>query len=319
MLTGEVAVVVMSHLLDIHFSMDPLLRHEAVVNATRRVLGTILMQGVLITFPADLLCEQKPPEQGPADVAPEGDRESAKVDEEGEAEAKEQRVELEIVSLLEGFAKMSSTPIPLGRIGDSDKFTFLDGPTLQSTHEEQTLPSVDSSVQRPDYHDVVVKDVGPATVVLMSEIMCRSHGVLWNGALGVWEDERCQQGTRGFMTWVEKRLTGNEDSSVGEEEEEEQDAGSDSDGADDDDRSEAVSQGTHGSSRRASSLSTVSAWVMLHAEFDLAVVLGRDSARKVPELVQTPSELTLVSEADGLLRLLRGDPMPALKTCLPKL
>merc|ERR1711920_1021835 len=102
----------------------------------------------------------------------------------------------------------------------------------------------------------------------------RSRGVLWNGVLGVWEEERWQRGTRSFIAAIEQRFEAG-----GEEEDEEEQ----------------------------------------EADWEIAVVIGRDSKRVLPSLMDDPSRINFVSQSgDGLLQLLRGGSLPGLLACAKK-
>jgi len=75
-----------------------------------------------------------------------------------------------------------------------------------------------------------VRDVGDLSVELLGKQLRRSRGVLWNGALGMIEDERWQKGTRSFLSLCGGRIGGGEDEEdeeaveeAAEEEEEEGD------------------------------------------------------------------------------------------------
>merc|ERR1712190_381358 len=118
----------------------------------------------------------------------------------------------------------------------------------------------------------------------------RTRGVVWNGALGVWEEERWQTGTRNFLASVEQRFD------AGGEDEEEEDEDEDEDG----DRPDKPAPDPE-------------------ADFEIAVVIGRDSKRALPSLMEDPSRVNFVSQSgDGLLQLFRGGPLPGLLACAKK-
>merc|ERR1712137_631656 len=128
----------------------------------------------------------------------------------------------------------------------------------------------------------IVKDIGEGTVEAYNRALKRCRGVLWNGVLGVWEDEKWQAGTRKFLTAVEQRFDAG-----GDDEEEEEDEGDE----DDDERERKEED--------------------LEVDWEIAVVVGKDSKRLLPALMEDPSRVNFVSQSgDGLLQLLRGGSLP---------
>jgi len=137
----------------------------------------------------------------------------------------------------------------------------------------------------------VVKDIGEGTMEAYSRALKRCRGVLWNGVLGVWEDEKWQEGTRRFLTAVEQRFDAG-----GDDEEEEEDEGDE----DDDERAGREEQD-------------------LEVDWGIAVIVGKDSKRLLPSLMEDPSRVNFVSQSgDGLLQLLRGGSLPGLLACAKK-
>lgn len=111
--------------------------------------------------------------------------------------------------------------------------------------------------------------------------------------MGVVEDERWQQGTRAFIASVEKRLTGDDD----EEEEEDEDEDEDED--------------DNGGKPQEEPDPDI--------DFEVALAIGSDSAKLLPSLMRDPSVFTFVSQSgEGLLQLLRGEPLPGLIACSEK-
>merc|ERR1712217_967115 len=119
----------------------------------------------------------------------------------------------------------------------------------------------------------IVRDIGEGTVEAYCKALKRCRGVLWNGVLGVWEDEKWQEGTRRFLTAVEQRFDAGgdeDDEGAGKEEQEPE------------------------------------------VDWEIAVIVGRDSKRLLPSLMEDPSRVNFVSQSgDGLLQLLRGGSLPA--------
>merc|ERR1712113_777136 len=94
-------------------------------------------------------------------------------------------------------------------------------------------------------------------------------------------------GTRAFFAAVEARLVGG-----GEEEEDEEEL----------DEAKALKEDKE-----------------LDADFDVTIVIGRDSKRVLPSLMEAPSLVHFVSQSgDGLVQLLRGEALPGLLACAEK-
>jgi len=145
----------------------------------------------------------------------------------------------------------------------------------------------------------IVRDVGVCTIEVLRQRVAQCRGVVWNGALGVWEDERWQKGTRAFIASIERRLEFDND-----------EEGSSDDAVDVDDGDVDV----NGVYENAAIDRLVE-----ESEFEMAIVLGQDSARLLPSLMDSPSLVSFVSQSgNALLQLMRGKSLPGLLACAEK-
>merc|ERR1712079_81188 len=85
----------------------------------------------------------------------------------------------------------------------------------------------------------IVRDIGEATNALFEKALRRCRGVVWNGTLGVWEEERWQRGTRSFLAAVEQRFEAGGEEEEDEEAEDEDDEDGDAKAAKDEEEPEA--------------------------------------------------------------------------------
>eukprot|EP00928_Gymnodinium_smaydae_P097636 TRINITY_DN889_c1_g1_i1.p1 TRINITY_DN889_c1_g1~~TRINITY_DN889_c1_g1_i1.p1 ORF type:complete len:1560 (-),score=453.98 TRINITY_DN889_c1_g1_i1:54-4733(-) len=143
-------------------------------------------------------------------------------------------------------------------------------------------------------------DIGDETLEGFLQALKRCRGLLWNGALGIWEtdDERFQHGTRALLAAVEQRLNG------GEEEDEEDDEELDED--EEQDGSEAGGGASKEKKEKPEP----------DAEFEVALVVGRDSTQRLMSLLETPSIVSFISQSgEALLQMFRGEPLPGILAC----
>jgi len=295
-LGGELAVCVLSCILGIQMGVPSFPATPSAISTVREALGRVLALGVTLLLPTDVVCERV--------GAPDGSADHAAVTGEETAESPEQTF-----SLNAAFAAAAQRPISLGYVDGSECFLCVNPEqgTVKLSTSPATVPSpaVDTSPRPGVPEGWSVRDIGEQSVESFRIALLHSRGVLWNGSLGVWEDERWHRGTRTFLAAVERRLAG------GGDEDEEDDVGdvdADEQDEDEDERDEDID--TKEKSREE--LDT-------EVDFEVAVVLGRDSTRMLPSLMENPSLVSFTSQSgDALVQLLRGHPLPGLLACAEK-
>jgi len=302
-LGGELACCILSGVLGLRMgrtgSVDPA---GAIGAALREALLEVMRLGVKISLPIDLVCE-----------AP-----------------KDQEVQVEdgapgpTISLIPALRQLGKQPpVSLGFLEGREQFIFLDPETgalelrfcepgeplparASPDPTEEARPSSQDGGQADDTLDQgtgnipetwAVRDVGQATIECMRLRLRRCHGALFNGSLGCWEDELWQRGTKDFLKLVEDRMNG-----VGEDDDDEDEEDEEEDEEDEDGEEKPKRDPKPPKERRV--------------DFDLSVVVGRDSRRMVQTLMESPGSISFVSNAgDGLLQILRGVPLPGMLAC----
>jgi hypothetical protein len=116
------------------------------------------------------------------------------------------------------------------------------------------------------------------------------------------EEERFQKGTRTFLSHCGFRISGG-----GEDDDD--DAGPvDEEPVDDEEEDEEVDE--HKAQQEDKEPDV---------EFETSLVIGRDSARMLPTLYDTPAPFNFESKSgETLLQILRGKPLPGLLACAEK-
>jgi len=359
MLAGELAVAVLAHVLGITFESQGMPASDAMKIATREILAETLRLGAVVLFPTELLCEDirrpKTPDtesteevaapvaaESAASKGPGKASEAAKAAEAAKAvEAAAPRVSAgpidvsddtadvvceELVELAPALAALAQRRISLGHVHGRDQYLEVhpEDCSVRLAVDEADFFMDDDALDQvaPCFPGLVVRDVGENAVGALRNLLRRSRGVLWNGALGCWETERFQRGTRAFLEHVDKRLTGEDQD---EEEEEEAAAAEEAANRDlgdgeatevdyDDDDDDAMTTHTLQTTGQADERERAP-----FAEFSSAVVLGRESAQIVQLVLEAPSNISFISQSgDALLQLLRGKPLPGLIACLDK-
>jgi len=265
------------------------------VSTLKEALMRILSLGVTLQLPTDVVCERV--------GAPEGAADPATTTGEETTESSEQTF-----SLSSGFAAAAQRAISLGYVDGGECFLFIN-PEQGTVKLSTSPPNAPSSTPEGSPRTGVpegwsVRDIGEQSVEGFRIALLHSRGVVWNGSLGMWEDERWQRGTRTFLAAVERRLAG------GGDEDEEDDVG-DVD-ADEQDEDEEGDEDLDTREKSREELDT-------EVDFEVAVVLGRDSTRMLPSLMENPSLVSFTSQSgDALVQLLRGHPLPGLLACAEK-
>lgn len=311
-LGGELACCILSGVLGLRMgrtgSVDPA---GAIGAALREALLEVMKLGVKISLPIDLVCE-----------APQ--------DEEVQVEDGAPGPTVSLIPALRQQGKQP--PVSLGFLEGREQFILLDPETgalelrscepgeplptraspeppeeaMPSTQDEgqddgaldQGTAAAESSGHIPETW--AVRDVGQATIECMRLRLRRCHGALFNGSLGCWEDELWQRGTKDFLKLVEDRMNG-----VGEDDEDDEDEEDEEEDEEEEDEGEEKPKREPKPPKER------------RVDFDLSVVVGRDSRRMVQTLMESPSSISFVSSAgDGLLQIFRGVPLPGILACL---
>jgi hypothetical protein len=278
-LGGEIAVCVIADLLGVKVGSRNFQPSRAAIAAIRATFLEVLVKSeAKVAVPIDLCCEEYI--EG-APVAKDGDTSRTSH------------------SLASAFAALATAPASLGVLDGKEYWVLADpqtgiltATTVAPTSAEDVDAEAVSSDGVPD--SWLVRDIGDASVENLLGLLKKCRGVLWNGVLGVWEaDDRWQQGTRRLLANVESRLLGAED--------EEEDEGGEEDEED---------EGEEGDEKPERQKAEPD------AEFEVALVIGRDSAQQLPNLMETPSLVQFVSQSgDALLQMLRGEEVPGLLVC----
>lgn len=116
------------------------------------------------------------------------------------------------------------------------------------------------------------------------------------------EDERFQRGTRTFLAHCGQRISGGD-------EEDDDDLGAVDDEEEPDEDEVEGDQGEGGEKEAEEK----------EAEWETSIVIGKDSARMLPMLYDTPTPFAFESKSgETLLEILRGKPLPGLLACAEK-
>jgi hypothetical protein len=276
-LGGELAVCVIADLLGIKVGSRSFRPSVAVVAAMREAFLEILAKsGAKVVLPIDLCCDEQG-EIPPAD---------------GEGRPRISH------SLTDAFTVAAQAPISLGVLDEKQYWAVVDPATGMLTASDvapsDAVPDVEGMIIDGVPDGWQVQDIGDASIESLLGLLKRCRGILWNGALGVWEgDERWQHGTRRLIAAVESRLLG------GDEEEEEPEEDDEGDEGDDDAEKKVAREKPEPD-----------------AEFEVALVIGTDSPQLLPNLMETPSLVQFVSQSgEALLQMLRGEELPGLLVC----
>lgn len=277
-LGGELAVCVIADLLGIKVGSRSFRPSVAVVAAMREAILEILAKsGAKVVLPIDLCCDDQgeiPPADG------------------------EGRIPRISHSLTDAFTVAAQAPISLGVLDEKQYWAVVDPATGTLTASDvapsDAVPDVEGVIIDGVPDGWQVQDIGDASIESLLDLLKRCRGILWNGALGVWEgDERWQHGTRRLLAAVESRLLG------GDEEEEENEEDEEGDEGDDDVEKKVAREKPEPD-----------------AEFEVALVIGTDSPQLLPSLMETPSLVQFVSQSgEALLQMLRGEELPGLLVC----
>jgi hypothetical protein len=306
------------------------------------VLRDVLALGVTITFPADVVALKIPPPEEPKEEVPEpvakgkAKAKAAPVPEpppepekqEGEGDDDGEDKNIQTYSLRSAFAAIAQSPLSLGHLNGKECFTCVDAeqgtlriqvglpqapapekpqkgisktaPPVEAVPIEETSGTeVEKSPLEVVPDDWTVRDIGDQSCEGLRIALRRSRGVLWNGALGMLEDERFQKGTRTFLAHCGYRISGGDedDDEVGAVDDEEAEEDEDDEGDGDDEKEEKEPE----------------------VEFETSLVIGKDSAKMLPTLYDTPAPFAFESKSgETLLEMLRGRPLPGLLACAEK-
>jgi 3-phosphoglycerate kinase len=331
-LGGEFCLVVLACIFGVKLGKLDFALTDVALAALRDTLRDVLSLGVTIMFPPDVVALKVPPPEpepvaedpepkakakgkakaAPTPAAPEPVVESEKPEEEN---AEDKNVQSFLVR--PAFAAMAEAPVSLGFVKGQECFTAVDaehgtlklqvGNNTAMVAKPQTPPGEEEpGVQETSPLEVVpegwvTRDIGEQACEGLRIALRRSRGVLWNGALGMLEDERFQKGTRTFLAHCGYRISGGEDEdedmeAVDEEEAEE----------DEDDEREGEGDGEGDP-------------VEKEVEWETSVVIGHDSARMLPSLYNVPAPFAFESRSgETLLAMIRGKSLPGLLACAEK-
>jgi len=335
-LGGELAVAVLACVVQLQMGA---VGAYATKDATRLAVAEAILEvfrdgEVSVQVPVDVVCQEvrlEPKEEAPPPEDPK-DKKKAKPGKESPPPPPMEPTPLaqQTFSLGQALAQAAQRPISLGYSSGQECFLSVDPVRglLTSARGEPPMPPAVPATPEPteanEGGDVapadaapppsapkdgipagwVVRDIGTQSMAGLHLALRRSKGVVWNGALGLLEEEVFRAGTRSFLSAVESRL-------AGDEEDEEGAAAGDEpvQARGDDDDDEDAEEDEEGKSTNEPE----------DAEFEFAVVIGRDSRANLPQLVATPSAISFVSQSgEGLLQLLRGAPLPGLLACVEK-
>jgi len=334
-LGGELATHLLMGLLGIHLGSTKGPATSAARNALKDAIFQVLRLGVAVHLPQDLVCEDiAPPQEG------EGAPAAAPPAEDAEGETPKPEKPCETFPLARAFEAASKARISMGFEDQKECFLKVDPvvgtltlsrepPTEEAAELPADLAPADAvaptDAEAPDDAEApadgaqaddaaapsdplkavpegfAVRDIGVGSVEHLKSVLRRSRGAVWNGVLGVWDEEQWQKGTRGFMAAFEARVNPPD-----EEDEEEEEAEEDEEEEEDEEDEE----GRAGSKKPVPEP---------EADFEVSVVIGKDSTARLAELMLAPASVTFASQSgDGLLRLLRGTPLPGLLACEEK-
>merc|ERR1712031_73031 len=134
-----------------------------------------------------------------------------------------------------------------------------------------------------------VRDIGDQTCEDLRLALRQHRGVMWNGALGMLEEERFQKGTRTFLAHCGYRISppDEDEDEVGSVDDEEAEEDEEDEGAAEE---KAAAEG-----------------VVPEAEWETSLVIGKDSTRMLTVLYDTPAPFAFESKSgETLLQILRG-------------
>jgi 3-phosphoglycerate kinase len=255
-----------------------------------------------------------------------GDAENP-AEEDGEKENKD----VQSYSLAAAFAALAKEPVSLGFVQGKECFTSLNPEVgalrytvglpppppppeperkqKHSKHAPAPEPEVqEESVPEGPPLEVVpegwsVRDIGDKTCEDLRLSLRRHRGVLWNGALGLLEEERFQKGTRTFLAHCGYRISGG-----GDDEEDEVVAVDEDAKGEDEDEDEGDDEEKEAKEEEEP-----------EAEWETSLVIGRDSARMLPTLYDIPAPFAFESKSgETLLQIIRGKSLPGLLACAEK-
>lgn len=348
---GELAVAVLACVLQVSIgNVGAYASQSSTRNAVIETILEVFREGeISVQVPVDVVCQEirkvEEVEAPPVEEDPKAKKKG------GKAAAPRQSVPAPVPTeampltekcfdLKRPLALAAQVPISLGFSGGSECFLRVDPnhgflsvvrgeapvppevpetpETVCAAPEDPEANSPDPGEKQTDTADApeiakegvpdgwIVCDIGSQTIDCWQASLRRSRGVVWNGALGKFEEEHFQSGTRSFLSSIEARLSGEEEedeedaaAGVNEEEEVEDEEGDEEVGSDDE---EAKSKDEPE-----------------EVDFEVAVVIGRDSRTMLPQLVANPALISFVSQSgEGLVQLLRGAPLPGLLACVEK-
>merc|ERR1711988_10377 len=149
----------------------------------------------------------------------------------------------------------------------------------------------------------MVRDIGDQTCEDLRLALRRHRGVLWSGALGLLEEEKYQKGTRTFLFHCGYRISGG-----GDEDDDDLVAADEEEAAEEDEEEEGVDEERAAKEEKEPEV-----------EWETSLVIGKDSARMLPTLYDTPAPFAFESKSgETLLQILRGKALPGLLACAEK-
>eukprot|EP00931_Biecheleriopsis_adriatica_P116210 TRINITY_DN91888_c0_g1_i1.p1 TRINITY_DN91888_c0_g1~~TRINITY_DN91888_c0_g1_i1.p1 ORF type:complete len:1473 (+),score=347.71 TRINITY_DN91888_c0_g1_i1:45-4421(+) len=317
-LSGELATCVLSGVLGIPMGRTGSVAPEGAIGAAlREALLEVMRLGVGLSVPVDLVCEVGEEEEWPPLPDPTKEQVGPPKNPNGP-----------VVSLRVALREASQRPpVFLGFFEGRERYLCLDPETgsldLHTCEPGEAPPAaawfsemarrglVLEGVEPEKIEEVVeaeavagtwtVRDIGDATNECTRIRLRRSRGALWNGSLGCCEDTRWQSGTRNFLALVDGRLTGAGEEDDDDDEEDEEEEEEDEEGDEDGERPKKEPKAPKEK----------------RADFEVALVIGRDSKRMLPTLTEQPGNVSFVSNTgEGLLQILRGVPLPGMLACL---
>jgi hypothetical protein len=285
---GELAVCILAEIFGARICRSSKV-DRSLIGIVKDVLIQVLCLGVTLMLPVDFRCEK-------ASIGTEA------VDAE---ELPEEQAESE-VSLRQALTG-APTPVFIGSFDGEACYASIDlEQGIVSLASATALPDlgaeVDSdvvnvsgnaAVETDDFRPEswIPRDIGGLSSENLRRVLRRCRGVLWNGALGVWEVDRWQRGTKAFLAAVAQRIEGGGEEEREEAQEEEED--------DDDARTDA------GDDEKDQDI-----------DFDVAAAIGKDTVRMLPLMMDSHALMHFVSRSgDALTHILSGRPLPGLLAC----
>lgn len=347
-LGGELGVAVLSCFLGVKLGNLGFKPSELMLRALKDTLRDVLALGVKLLLPPDLVAWKAPPPpveeveevvdpkakgkaapKGKAAAAPKVEEPPPDAEKPPDDEDDKEDKSIQTFSLSGAFSAIAKQPVSLGFVQGKECFTSLDAeqgalgytvglpppppppePGRKAKHSKHAPPPEPEAPEEkaPDVPPLevvpegwAVRDIGEQTCESLRLALRRHRGVLWNGALGLLEEERFQKGTRTFLLHCGHRIAGGD--------EDEDDAA-----AVDDEEQEDEEDDERGDEEKAAKEVQEP-----EVEWETSLVLGRDSARMLPSLYDTPAPFTFESKSgETLLQILRGKPLPGLLACAEK-